>query len=292
MLLKRSTSHPKRTLCFPEWTTELLKSIMCQLANHFMKRCAEPHPHISQWEEGEKHCSLLGKLEELALHNTVAGKQVITDKDASLPFKPATMEGCMGFLTASTPKYVDGSVTCTYHFFYPIVQEFVAALCLSKMSDVDQTAFWEKYLLREPDDREERQKSKSLSVDGMVFQFYAGLTRLKVKSIQDLMCSRVDPKKCELSHHSVLEQLCSAVFESQNPEFRAKLFSAFKCLKIEPFQMDRHQAVYWCLSPLPFQELSINLSVRCISCVCTLLSVSVHGVSGLSILFLQYTHLC
>ena len=264
-LTKRSTSHPERTLGFPERTTELLKSIMCQLANHFMKRCAEPHPHISQWEEVEKHCSLLGKLEELALHSTVAGKEAITNKDASLLLKPTTMEGCMGFLTASTMKYVDGSVTCSYHFFYPIVQEFLAALCLSKMSDVDQTAFWEKYLLREPDDREERQKSKSLSVDGMVFQFYAGLTRLKVKGVQDLMCSRVDPKKCNLSHHSVLEQLCSAVFESQNAEFCTKLFSAFKCLKIESFRMDRHPAVYWCLSPLPFQELSINLSVRWIS---------------------------
>ena len=259
-----------------ERITELMKSLMCVLANRHLKKQGE-EPCILRWEDLEEKYTSLKELAELALHSLIRDMYMLSDHDDSLPHRPSKLYH-MGILISSSRRE-KGVLTKSYRFFHLIAKEFLAAYALSLKSEEEQLAFWKERLVKGPIPETDtpwigsfmdpkwfdlKSPFKDASL-GMLFQFYAGLTSLKVSGIQQMLLDQVNPAiglKLGQTYHSIPEQLCSIVHESQNVAFCVKLFSHYQpYLSLEKNWLLDPQAVQWCCRYLCFEKLYIQMLV-------------------------------
>ena len=240
----------------PDRMTALLKSLMCILGNRYLNKKGQD-PSIVLWEDLEERCSSFKQLTDLALHGFLKGQSGYTDQDSSLPHRPSKLDH-MGLFRVTSQKK-GGAIVKSYQFFHHIIQEFLSAHALSQKSSEDQVAFWGEHLRKGP--IVNTGGSLSLYADrrfATIFQFYAGLTSLRDRSIQQLLFNTVDTNKgLELNHdNSITNERSAVVYESQNEEIAKQLFSRYSpsltivyCAQLQQWM--------WCLQHVSFSSLSI-----------------------------------
>ena len=118
-------------------------------------------------------------------------------------------------------------VEVSYHYIHQIIQEFLAACALASFSDGGQSEFWDGHLLLSYD----RRGNFLLSEDRykMVFTFYAGITMLQNRQIQDRMVQSIDPYFVEQVYFDLdtaMTKMCEVVHESQNKDLYVRIVSA------------------------------------------------------------------
>ena len=249
----------------PDRMTVLLKSLMCLLGNSYLKKKGQ-EPSIVQFEDLEEQCSSFKDLADLALHGFLKGQYIFTDRDSSLPHRPSRLDH-MGLFRVTLQKK-GGAVVKLYQFFHLIIQEFLSAYALSLKSPEDQTAFWGEHLvigaiIKTGDWSEDH--NLSLYADRRfetIFQFYAGLTRLRDGSIQQLLFNTVDTNEgLELDGYSVRSERSAVVYESQNEEVAKQLFFRYNpSLTIE--YCIQPQQWLWCLRHVSFSSLTIDRRIQ------------------------------
>ena len=250
----------------PDRMTVLLKSLMCLLGNSYLKK-KDQEPSIVQWEDLEEQCSSFKEIANLALHGFLKGQYIFTDRDSSLPHRPSRLDH-MGLFRVTSQKK-GGAIVKSYQFFHLIIQEFLSAYALSLIPSEDQTAFWEKYLVKSPiietgDWSEDR--NLSLYADRRfetIFQFYAGLTSLRDGSIQQLLFNTVDTSKgLVLSYnYPVTSERSAVVYESQNEEIAKQLFSRYNP-SLAIWYCEQPQQCIWCLRHVSFSSLTTGIKIQ------------------------------
>ena len=156
----------------------------------------------------------------------------------------------------------------SYHHIHQIISDFLAACALASSSDGAQSEFWDGHLLLSYD----RHGNFLLSEDRykMVFTFYAGITKLQNRHIQDRMVESVDPyfvEEVDFDLDTAMTKMCEVVHESQNKGLYVRIVSASNNVTSvhlkdnTSFDESRFpiHSIAWCLSHHPIiQNLKLT----------------------------------
>ena len=162
------------------------------------------------------------------------------------------------YVIGKIDKY--GYVEVSYHYMHQIISEFLAACALANFSDGGQIEFWDGHLLLSYNSLQ----SFLLSEDRykMVFTFYAGITKLQNRQIQDRMVQSIDPyfvQQVDFDINAAMTKMCEVVHESQNKDLYVRIVStsnnvtSVHLMDSTFFDKSRFtiHSITWCLSHHP-----------------------------------------
>ena len=141
-----------------------------------------------------------------------------------------------------------GTISCTWHFLHLTLQEFMAALAVTKKTPEEQVTFWRRHLTLMYNKRgdfvlaDDRNRT--------MFLFFSGLSGLSTPGMQRMLLETLDTVvKPSIRWSTPLRALCEVVAESSNEQLAQSILSPCgPTVEIIEYSLRWGVGIVWCVA--------------------------------------------
>ena len=201
----------------PRTLHELFERLIVLTVNQNLER-ADREEDINSLEDVRQLYPSFEKLSQLALDGIE--KDTIIFSKLGFEVDPALL-GLFHCIIASN---LSGKTSCTWHFLHLTLQEFMAALAVTKKTPEEQVTFWKHHLTL----RYSKEGRFVLADDRYrtMFLFHCGLSGLSTPGIQSMLLGTLNTVvKPSISRRTPLPELCEVIAESGNAQLARSILS-------------------------------------------------------------------
>ena len=195
----------------PRTLHELFELLIILTVNHNLERSGRKE-RAGSLQDVRRHCPSFAKLAQLALDGIQ--KDIIIFQDLDFEVDPALL----GFFNGITTRNRFGIISHTWHFLHLTLQEFMAALAVTKKTPEEQVTFWKRHLTL----RYNKWGGFVLAPDRYhrLFLFYSGVSGLSIPGIQSMLLDTLNTvvKPSIRWSTTQLPELCEVIAESGNAQ--------------------------------------------------------------------------
>ena len=198
---------------------QLFECLITSTINHNLKRAGRKERAGSLQDVIELFPSF-NKLIQLALDGIE--KDTIIFSDIGFDEVDSAFHGLFNCIEARTR--VAGIISRTWHFLHLTLQEFMAALAVTKKTPEEQVTFWRRHLTL----RYDKDGDFVLADDRnrTMFLFYSGLSGLSTPGMQRMLLETLNTVvKPSIRESAPLPELCEVVAESGNEQLAQSILS-------------------------------------------------------------------
>ena len=196
---------------------QLFVYLIVNTINHNLKRAGWKE-RVSSLQDVMQLCPSFNRLTELALEGIEKDTIIFSDLDFEV-------DGAfLGLFNCIEAQNRFGIISRTWHFLHLTLQEFMAAIAVTKKAPDEQVTFWKQHLILKYNKRgifdlaDDRNRS--------MFLFYCGLSGLSTPGMQAMLLDRlrtvVEPS---IGLYTPLPELCNIVAESGNEQLARSIVS-------------------------------------------------------------------
>ena len=223
----------------PRTLHELFELLIILTVNHNLERASRKE-RAGSLQDVCRHCPSFAKLTQLALDGIE--KDTIIFQDLDFDVDPALL----GMFSRITARNRFGIISRTSHFLHLTLQEFMAALAVTKKTPEEQATFWKHHLTL----RYNKKGDFVLAPDRYhrLFLFYSGVSGLSTPGIQSMLLDTLNTVvKPSVSRRTPLHELCEAIAESGSAQLARSILCPCGPIVVIDRDCLKGVSIAWCV---------------------------------------------
>ena len=196
---------------------QLFECVIIHTINHNLKRLGKKK-HTDSLQDVLRLFPSFNKLIQLAQEGIKKDTIIFSDLDFEVD---SVFHGLFNCVKAQNRF---GTISCTWHFLHLTLQEFMAALAVTKKTPEEQVTFWRRHLTL----RYDKEGDFVLADDRnrTMFLFFSGLSGLSTPGTQRMLLETLNTVvKPSIRWGTPLPALCEVVAESGNEQLARSILS-------------------------------------------------------------------
>ena len=196
---------------------QLFECVIIHTINHNLKRMGKKE-HADSFQDVMRLFPSFNTLIQLAQEGIEKDTIIFSDLDFEVD---SAFHGLFNCVKAQNRF---GIISCTWHFLHLTLQEFMAALAVTKKTPEEQVTFWRRHLTL----RYNKEGDFVLADDRnrTMFLFFSGLSGLSTPGMQRMLLETVNTVvKPSIRESAPLPELCEVVAESGNEQLAQSILS-------------------------------------------------------------------
>ena len=219
---------------------QLFECVIIHTINHNLKRMGRKK-HTDSLQDVMRLFPSFNKLIQLAQEGIEKDTIIFSDLDFEVD------SVFLGLFNCVKAQNRFGVISCTWHFLHLTLQEFMAALAVTKKTPEEQVTFWRRHLTL----RYDKDGDFVLADDRnrTMFLFFSGLSGLSTPGMQRMLLETLNTVvKPSIRRSTPLPELCEVVAESGNEQLAQSILSPCgPTVKIDEDYLD-DVGIAWCVT--------------------------------------------